>query len=91
MAHHWDSLHQPAQHPAHFIAPITVEYPLYIAPLPLYLTTSWSRAGLCGVFGGFCREGRVEMSQLDGSSDCDSDCVVSYCQFANVSRCVQST
>ncbi len=28
------------------------------------------------------------MSQLDGSSECDSSCIVSYCQFYNSTRCV---
>ena len=28
------------------------------------------------------------MWQLDGSSECDSGCVVSYCQFSNSSRFV---
>jgi hypothetical protein len=32
----------------------------------------------------------VEISQLDSSSECDSGCIVSYCQFLNASRCVHN-
>ncbi len=46
------------------------------------------RVGGAGVRRGRGREGRVEMSQLDGSAECDTGCVISYCQFLNASRYV---
>ena len=33
------------------------------------------------------REARVDMQLMDGSLTCDSNCIVSYCQFMNTSRC----